>query len=233
MPGGPGADAVQQGADPIPRQLLHVLADGGQPGQGVAGHGDAVEAHDRQVPGDLKPPVGQGTDGPQGHHIAHGEQGGKLRGAVQQGDGSPVAVPHRVAAGLILPRPVKGQSVAGKAVLTPRQPQGADAAPGGAAQNADLPVPQLRQVVDGLGGGGPVVNAQRGQPGVVQPPGGGGEQHGGHRHPAGTGPETGQVAPQKEDAQGLLLLTQAGGVGRFVLLPVQIVNGGVQALGMQ
>ena len=59
--------------------------------------------------------------------------------------------------------------MAGKAVLTPRQPQGADAAPGGAAQNADLPVSQLRQVVDGLGGGGPVVYAQRGQQGVVQP----------------------------------------------------------------
>ena len=160
----PTLNAAQQHVHPPFRQALGVLADRGEPGNGEAGHGDAVVAHHGDVLRHPLSPVPQGPDGPDGHDVAHGENGRQVRAAVQQTLRGGVGVGHGIAAGLALALRVEGQAQPGKRPAAALQAAVADLGTGPVApQEADAAVALPGQELDDLGGGLAVVGGQGGE----------------------------------------------------------------------
>ena len=217
-------EAAQQQLHPPLRQQLGVLPDGGQPGDGELGQGDAVVPHHGHI---LRHPAAQipdGPDGPHGHHVADAEQGGELRAPGQQALGGVIGVGQGVAAGLA-PAGVEGQAQLVKGPLAALHPAVADLGTGPVAPHqADVPVALIGQETDDLPGGLLVVGGEGGQVVKAQLPGGVGQQDAGHRDAPKLRLEKLQVAAQKQDAQGLALPAELEGVGHLVGVLVQVVD---------
>ena len=99
---GIGAHALIQQPDGFLRQRVDGLGHSGQSGGGVLADGQAVQTHDGHIFRHLQTCIPQGTDGADGHHIGHGKNGGQIRVAPEQRQGTLVTVVKGEADGLIL-----------------------------------------------------------------------------------------------------------------------------------
>ena len=157
-------DGPQQRVHPPLGQPLGVLLDRGQPGEGILPDDDAVIAHHGNVLRHPPPHVPQGPDGPQGHHVADGENGGETGAARQQLLRGGVSLRHGIAAGLALPVHVEGQPQAAAGIPAAGEAAVADLGAGPvSAQEPDVPVALSGQQLDDLLRGLAVVGGKEGR----------------------------------------------------------------------
>ena len=77
-------DVVEQDPRRTPRQLLHILPDGRQPGHTVLSQRDAVKTCDGNILRHTQPVIPQRTNCAERHQVVAGDEGGELRLAGRQ-----------------------------------------------------------------------------------------------------------------------------------------------------
>ena len=219
-------NAVQQNFCTALGQLLHILPDGRQARDAVLPQGNAVVPGYRDILRHPQPVILQSADGPQRHQVRHGEHCRNIGAVVQQILHRLVPAAQREPCVGVLLFHLKGQAQPQHGALAACQTRKARAGQVRlAADDADAPMALFVQVLDHPVGRRHIIDRHAGKVGDAQRGRAVGQQQAGDAQIFQLRGEILQVRPQKQDAVGLALRTDAPGLGDLVGFLVDVIDG--------